>query len=219
MANSENVAHFFREMVVKQETTKRVETLEKNTHFSWHYFLLAILSSLISTIGILQNNVIVFFIGLSIAPYLVYLSYVVVGVFMKNFKLFLASLKGFFGAFLLQVFCSAILGFFLMHFFSEVEISPANFVKYTDPGNPLNILGTFLLGFSTLYCFLRMPKMEYFSGVGVSFFLIPTLVLIGSSLVIKDAETIISTSFILLFNLINLILGASAAFLIFGFSL
>lgn len=220
MANSsEDITHFFREMVVKQETNKSIEKLEKNTHFSGQYYLMSILSSLIASIGILQGNIVLFFIGISLSPYLVYLGYIVIGGFMKNLKLFLAGVKGFFGAFLLQIFFATILGFFLIKFFPEVEISSSNFLKFTDPGNLLNLIGTFLVGFTTLYCFLRIPKMEHFSGIGISFFLIPILVFIGTSFCTHDAKSIISNSFILIINLINLLLGASFAFMLFGFSL
>lgn len=216
---SEDITHFFREMVVKQETNKTIEKLEKNTHFSGQYYLMSILSSLIASIGILQGNLILFFIGISLSPYLVYLGYIVIGGFMKNLKLFLAGIKGFLGAFLLQTFFATLLGFFLVKFFPEIEVSSTNFLKFTDPGDLLNLLGTFLAGFTTLYCFLRLPKMEHFSGIGISFFLMPILVFIGNSLVIQDAASIISNSFILIINLTNLLLGASFAFMLFGFSL
>ena len=217
--NTEDLAHFFREMVVKRETSKTIEKLEKNTEFSNQYLLLSVVSSVIASIGVLQSNVLLFYIGLTLSPYVFYLGFLVVGVFMKNKLLLLSGFKGFMGGFLFQIFFSFLLTVFIFKYFPEAKIEPDAFLQTGITGDPLTIIGASVLGFAALYCFLRFPRMEKVAGIGVSFFLVPTLISIGIALALENAEAIINHFFPLIFNLLNLVLGACLAFSVFGFSL
>ncbi|MCK5460572.1 DUF389 domain-containing protein [Candidatus Gracilibacteria bacterium] len=214
----EGINNIFQEIVTKQKVVTSVERLENSLKFFQQHRLMSVFSSLIATIGILQGNLTIFLVGISLAPFFVYFNYLVVGVFMKNKRLFLASIEGFFGALLLQIFFSLVLIVLLNRIFPEVSISSQEFMNYIDLGNPLNLVGAFVLGFTSLYCFLRFSRMERFVGIGVAFYLIPVLVLIGTALAIGDGEAIITNSLLLVFNFVNLLLGAALAFAIFGFS-
>ena len=131
----EGINNIFQEIVTKQKVVTSVERLENSLKFFQQHRLMSVFSSLIATIGILQGNLTIFLVGISLAPFFVYFNYLVVGVFMKNKRLFLASIEGFFGALLLQIFFSLVLIVLLNRIFPEVSISSQEFMNYIDLGN------------------------------------------------------------------------------------
>lgn len=211
--------HRWREHIHENKIIKNaVENLILNSKLEAKFFVMAIISGLMATIGILMEDVVILIAAMVLAPLLNPILAFAAGIVLGHMKLIWYATKGFFGGFLAIILVVA--GFIRGLAYLNYDINIAHFfAKFeSETSTLLLIIAAFLSGFAGVYSWLKSNGNGLnLVGVAIAVALIPLVSALGILLGLAKISAMGYLAGWFGFNLLSLILGAITAFVILGF--
>jgi uncharacterized hydrophobic protein (TIGR00341 family) len=198
-------ASFFEQ---KNSLEKLIEESRADSNF---YFFLSI-SSLITTLGLLTDNVVVVIGGMLVAPLLYPILSLSMGITTSNLGSIVRSLKTIGKSVLLVLIISILTSIF----FGAGEITQKLLI--TPPSIPAFFLVAFAAGLAAALAWVRQNLSASLPGVAVAVALIPPLAAMGISIPFVDRTLLLGAVTLFIANLFGISLAALIIFSLFGFS-
>lgn len=193
-----------------------VEKLMENCRFDSSFLVMSGLSGALATLGILLNDTPILIAAMVLAPLLNPLLACAAGIAILNRRLIVYALKTFIGSLLFVVFISALLVFYLTqigHVF-DITLFAEKFRRFDS----LLFLAAFISGFAGVYAWLKADHLSNLVGVAIAVSLIPFVSFYGVLLGLQEFALIHNYWQPFLINLATIIVGATTAFFLLGFS-
>lgn len=189
-----------------------VRQLIKESHIEGDFYFLLVISTLITTLGLLMNNTAVVIGGMLIAPLLYPVLALGLGIVTDNKESLGRSLKGIIKSTLFVLNLS-----FLTAFIVGVK-EPVNLeiLQRAKPSLPFIYIAV-LSGVGATFAWIKPRLTATLPGIAVAVALLPPLCVTGIGLAILN-KTIVTGSFQLFFiNLLGIAASSAVVFSLFGF--
>lgn len=209
----EQTKTFLTTLFPPMERQYRIELLDRiidGAEISKDYIMLMILSSALASLGLLQNSTAVVIGAMLVAPLMGPLIGAGMGITQGNAHLFRVSLKGVLAGVAIGFLVSLIVGSLNPGFEPSLEI------EARGEADVLDFAIAFLSGFVAAYALSNTKMAASFAGVAIAAALVPPLAATGVALMIGSPVISLNAALLLATNIVAIILGASAAFRLFG---
>ncbi len=193
-----------------------VDQLMDNSRLEEGFFVMCMLSGTLATLGILLNDVAILIAAMVLAPILNPVLALAAGISVMNKTLIWYATKSFVGSVVFVIIVSAFLVKILAMQGYNFDIDP--FLRKFSSLNHLLFLAAFISGFSGVYAWLKATNMGNMIGVAIAVSLIPFISFFGVLVGLEQFEELHWYAFTFTINLLAIILGATTAFLMLGFS-
>lgn len=193
-----------------------VDQLMENSRLEASFFVMSGLSAILATLGILLNDIPILIAAMVLAPLLNPVLACAAGFAINNKTLVWYALKSFVGSVVFVILVSAALVFVLDNIGYDFDIS--TFADKFKRFDHLLFLAAFVSGFAGVYSWLKATNTSNLVGVAIAVSLIPFVSFFGVLLGLQEYGLINSYWQPFVINLITILVGATSAFLILGFS-
>lgn len=193
-----------------------VDQLMENSRLEASFFVMSGLSGALATLGILLNDTAILIAAMVLAPLLNPVLACAAGLAINNKTLVWYALKSFVGSVLFVIFVSAALVFILDQMRYDLDIT--TFADKFKRFDHLLFLAAFISGFSGVYAWLKATNLSNLIGVAIAVSLIPFVSFFGVLLGLQEFTIINNYWLPFIINLLTIIVGATSAFLLLGFS-
>ncbi len=209
---------WWRVLRFKRDKTARVavDSLMENSRLEASFFVMCTLSGVLATLGILLNDVAILIAAMVLAPLLNPVLAFAAGISIMNKKLVAYATKSFLGSVLFVILIAAITTQLLVLLGYNFDIKP--FEQKFNNLDHLFFLAAFVSGFSGVYAWLRDINSTNIVGVAIAVSLIPFVSFMGILVGLEKYSEIDWYLFNFSVNIATIILGATSAFLLLGFS-
>ena len=211
-------SHWWEHINFRRDKAARqaVDNLMENSRLETSFFVMSALSAILATLGILLNDVAILIAAMVLAPLLNPVLACAAGIAISNRTLILYALKSFVGSVVFVILVSAALVFLLTAMGYQFDISP--FIGKFSRFDHLLFLAAFVSGFAGVYSWLKATKSSNIVGVAIAVSLIPFISFFGVLLGLQEFEMMNRFWQPFAINLITILVGATSAFLMLGFS-
>ncbi len=176
-----------------------LEKINLNAQSSMSYIILLIASTVVCTLGLLQDSSPVVIGGMIISPLMWPLMKLTVGITYERKKLISQSIRLFLISLGISLFTS-----FIITYFSPIKVLSTEIVSRTNP-TLLDLIIALSAGAVAAFAIIEKKISDSLAGVAIAISLMPPLCVSGVGLALKNAE-VFSGSFILFFsNVISII--------------
>ena len=198
-----------------EEKRDAMEELINLSTADYGYYLLLILSIIITTAGLLLQSMPVVIGGMIIAPILTPLMALSLSLIMMEFK----GLVRAFSITLLSIVVALIVSSLLTYLAPpKAELSFAAYRLTQNSALTLYFIVAFCSGMVGTFAIVKKHLSASISGVAVSASLVPPLCVVGMGLVLGRPELTGSAEVIFLLNVVGIVLASCAVFWMFGFA-
>lgn len=175
------------------------------------FYLMVIFSTVITTLGLISNNVPLIIAGMIVAPLLSPILAISLGFVTINIKLIWRSIKIIFMAILFSVIFSTLTGAIF-----NININQVDYLNNIEI-NWLTFTISFMAGVIASFSWTRENIKDYLSGVAIAVTIIPPLSLLGLLIYNYNSDLIIKDLLFFLMNIAGIFLGATLVFLFMNF--
>ncbi len=175
------------------------------------FYFLVLLSSLIVTLGLLSDNVILVIGGMLVTPILSPLLAIALGVVINDGKVILRSVRIFLTAFALAFLMSLILGFVI-----DVNLTSVALIQIMEP-SLLNFFIAFIAGIAASYTWAKPGLDETLPGIAVTVALIPPLTALGLTIANANWALFDDVYKVFLLNIFGIIIASLIIFSLMDF--
>lgn len=190
-------------IIVKTELTITVDRLLKESKFTFNFFFLLIVSSIIATIGLLNNNTAVIIGAMIIAPLLTPLLCLSMGVLTVKKKMITYGVSSLVLGSVIGVITASVTTVLLGKTAVPYEVIDLYTVHDFE-----FILIAFLTGMAGAFSSLNPKRSEQLIGVAIAVALIPPLAFAGISLALQEQELLRSSITLFTLSILGTSLGA-----------
>lgn len=193
-----------------------VDQLMESSRLEASFFVMSGLSAILATLGILLNDIPILIAAMVLAPLLNPVLACAAGLAINNKTLVCYALKSFIGSVVFVILVSATLVLLLDNIGYDFDISPYSekFRRFDH----LLFLAAFISGFAGVYSWLKATNTSNLVGVAIAVSLIPFVSFFGVLLGLQEFEIINHYWQPFAINLATILVGATSAFLMLGFS-
>ena len=193
-----------------------VDQLMESSRLEPSFFVMSGLSAILATLGILLNDIPILIAAMVLAPLLNPVLACAAGFAINNKTLVWYALKSFIGSVMFVIFVSAALVFVLDNIGYQLDIS--HFSDKFKRFDHLLFLAAFVSGFAGVYSWLKATNSSNLVGVAIAVSLIPFVSFFGILLGLQEFALINQYWQPFIINLVTILVGATTAFLMLGFS-
>ncbi len=199
-----------------KQAREAVDKLMESSRLEPSFFVMSALSAILATLGILLNDIPILIAAMVLAPLLNPVLACAAGFAINNKTLVWYALKSFIGAVLFVILVSAALVFVLdnIGYNFDITLFADKFKRFDH----LLFLAAFVSGFAGVYSWLRATNSSNLVGVAIAVSLIPFVSFFGVLLGLQELALINAYWQPFIINLITILVGATSAFLLLGFS-
>lgn len=194
----------------RKELSGAINTLLEESRLSKKFLILTALSSMIAALGIIMNNVTILIGAMLIAPLLIPVISLSIGIGAGSIKLISHSLKSLSSGLLLAI-ASAML---ITYFFGGGEISQDIYRSFSD--SYLYTIVAILSGVVAVYGWLKPSKDQILPGVTIAVALVPPIAFAGTIIMEQNHNMLIDILQLILLNLVGITVGGLLTFVIFA---
>ena len=192
---------------------KLSSNIEKQIQFSLPYFLLLVLSTIISTLGLIADNPPVVIGSMLISPLIWSVFGLSLGLVTLDLKIFGQALKSFITAFLIVILVSAVVSKI-----SGISVLTSQ-IKMRLAPNLVDLLIGLVAGAAGIVA-LYYPKASsplYMTGISIALSLLPSLAVVGIGLSNFDWQVAFLSLILFLTNVIGVVIASSFVLLLLKF--
>lgn len=193
-----------------------VDQLMESSRLEPSFFVMSGLSAILATLGILLNDIPILIAAMVLAPLLNPVLACAAGFAINNKTLVWYALKSFIGSVVFVILVSAALVFVLNNLGHEFDITL--FADKFKRFDQLLFLAAFVSGFAGVYSWLKATNSSNLVGVAIAVSLIPFVSFFGILLGLQEFALMNHYWQPFTINLITILVGATSAFLMLGFS-
>jgi uncharacterized hydrophobic protein (TIGR00271 family) len=204
------LAHRIERVKEKKELAESINTLIEESRLSKKFLILTMLSSMIAALGIIMNNVTILIGAMLIAPLLIPVISLSVGIGAGSIKLVSHSLKSLSIGLVLAI-TSAML---IAYMFGEGDVSKDIYRSFSD--SYLYTIVAVLSGIVAVYGWLKPSKDQILPGVTIAVALVPPIAFAGTIIMEQNQTMLIDILQLILLNLVGITLGGLLTFLLFA---
>ncbi|MFA5420524.1 MAG: TIGR00341 family protein [Patescibacteria group bacterium] len=175
------------------------------------FYLMVILSALMTSLGLIANNLALVIAGMIVAPLLSPILAMSLATSILGSKLFIRSLKILAVSFMLSISVSFLVGMIFDFNIGEIDLIQKMNVSY------LTLSIAVVAGITASYAWTRENSKDYLSGIAIAVTIIPPLSSIGISLAASDASTVVQVFNFFLMNVFGIFLGGIFVFPVMRF--
>jgi uncharacterized hydrophobic protein (TIGR00271 family) len=175
------------------------------------FYLMVIFSTIITTLGLISNNVPLIIAGMIVAPLLSPILAISLGITILNLKIIWRSIKIVFVAVLFSLIFSTLTGAIF-----NIKINQINYLNSVEI-SWLSLAISFVAGIIASYSWTRENIKDYLSGVAIAVTIIPPLSLLGLLIYNFNTDLIIKDLLFFLLNIAGILLGSILVFLFMNF--
>jgi len=198
--------------IKRVEKAVAIEKLVKDSSPSQQFFFMVLLSVLMATFGVLQNNVATIIGSMMIAPVLYPVLGIAMGLIMSDSSLLSRSLVTVFKSFLLAVGTSLIASILFSSFPADIHIS-TDFIK----PSLISVAVAIVAGLAASLSLVKKEMSETLPGVAISVSLVPPLAVIGVGLSGGSFEIVTSAFLLFVINVLGIIFASMLTFSLMNF--
>lgn len=173
---------------------------------SLDFYLMVILSTVITSMGLIANNLALVMAGMIVAPLLSPILAMSLATVILGSKLFLRSLKILVMSFFLSVSVSVLVGMIFKFNISQIELLPSMNITW------LTFSIAVVAGITASYAWTRENSKNYLSGIAIAVTIIPPLSSIGLALAVSDVIITAKVFNFFLMNILGIFLGGIFVF-------
>jgi uncharacterized hydrophobic protein (TIGR00271 family) len=199
-----------------KQSREAVDKLMENSKLELSFFVMSGLSAILATLGILLNDIPILIAAMVLAPLLNPVLACAAGFAINNKTLVWYALKSFIGSVVFVILVSAALVFILDNIGYDFDISL--FADKFRRFDHLLFLAAFVSGFAGVYSWLKATNSSNLVGVAIAVSLIPFVSFFGVLLGLQEFGMINNYWQPFVINLLTILIGATSAFLLLGFS-
>jgi uncharacterized hydrophobic protein (TIGR00271 family) len=195
------------------ERQYRIDLLDRiidGAEISKDYIIMMILSTALASLGLIENSTAVVIGAMLVAPLMGPLIGAGMGITQGNAHLFRISLKGILVGVAIGFLVSLLMGLLNPGFEPSLEI------EARGEADVLDFAIAFFSGFVAAYALSNTKLASSIAGVAIAAALVPPLAATGVALMIGSPMLSLNAALLLATNIVAIILGASAAFRLFG---
>jgi len=199
-------------VVPQLERADRIELVERVQHASaWNFDFVALicLSTLIATLGLMQNSAAVVIGAMLVAPLMTPLIACGMSVVQGNGRLVREASRSVLLGFLLALAIAAAMGFVIGELFPQTGLTPQMMARGRP--NVLDLGVAFVSGLAAAYATARPNLSGALPGVAIAAALVPPISTSGVALAQGDYVTSAGASLLFLTNIVAIVLGAAIA--------
>lgn len=198
------------------EQKKTLQKLIEESRADGDFYLLLIISSFISTLGLILDNTIIVIGGMLVAPLLFPILSLAMGITTANKNSIIRSsniiLKSIFTIF----FIALITSFLFRNVASGV--SEKNILLQNIEPNLIFFLVSFAAGVAAAYTWVKQNLSSALPGIAVTVALIPPISAISIGLIYYDSAIVSGALALFIINIFGITISALIVFSLFGFS-
>jgi len=194
----------------KKEMKEAINTLVEESTLTKKFLIFTAVSTMIATLGIVMNNVTILIGAMLIAPLLIPVISLSIGVGSGSLSLITHSLKALTLGLVIAVLCSMLVSWIFLYEAPNQELFETFSNSYTYS------LVAFLAGIVGVYSWLKPNSGQILPGVTIAVALIPPVAFAGTVVVHMDQTMLIDTLQLILINLIGIFLGGLFTFLLYA---
>lgn len=191
----------------KASLDKLIEGASPNSEF----YLLLVLSSVITTLGVILNSAPIVIGGMLVAPIISPILSMAMAVVMADFKVLFQSAKVLFASISLVAIIALIISFLSVNIDANAEI-----LSRAEPS-----IGYFVVavaaGIAAAFAFARPSLSESIPGIAVTVALLPPLVVVAIALKMLNYEILAGSLGLFFLNLFGIVFAATIVFSLMGF--
>ncbi len=180
--------------------------VQKGAVWNFDFFTLISLSTLIATLGLIQNSVAVIIGAMLVAPLMTPLLGAGLAIVQTNTPLMNNSLKAVFYGFLVSLLIS-----FLVAFLAAGESLTPEILARSEP-TVIDMAVALASGVAAAYCLARPGLSSALAGIAIAAALVPPVASVGIALSLSMGEVARGAALLFSTNVVSIILGASLAF-------
>jgi len=199
------VSHF--RAVNEEDKTRAIKKLIADSTPSFDFFLMATLSILMATFGMLLDSAAIVIGSMLIAPILHPILSLSLGISLSDYKLMGRSLYTLIKSVLIGVSSAVVATLF----FSNGEYITSEIIARTEP-NLLFFAIAIISGVAVSYALVKPGLSETLPGVAVSVALIPPLSVVGIGIAKVDWEVVAGASVLFIINVIGIVFASMVSF-------
>jgi uncharacterized hydrophobic protein (TIGR00271 family) len=185
-----------------------IQRLLEESRLDWHFILLTVISAAIATLGIAMNSSSILIGSMLIAPLLIPVISLSVGVGSGSPRLVVGSLKSLTAGLVLSVAVS----YFVTRGILPIELDNTLYQNFSD--SFLYAIVALLSGILAVYSWFTPKTNMIIPGVGVAVALVPPLAFLGVVLATRETNFFIDILQLIFVNLTGIFLGGFLTFLI-----
>ncbi|NCP66727.1 DUF389 domain-containing protein [bacterium] len=199
-----------------KKAREAVDKLMESSRLEPSFFVMSGLSAILATLGILLNDIPILIAAMVLAPLLNPVLACAAGFAINNKTLVWYALKSFVGSVVFVILVSAMLVFVLDNMGYDFDIT--TYVDKFKRFDHLLFLAAFVSGFAGVYSWLKATNASNLVGVAIAVSLIPFVSFFGVLLGLQEFSLINYYWQPFMINLVTILVGATSAFLLLGFS-
>ncbi|MBU0982053.1 TIGR00341 family protein [Patescibacteria group bacterium] len=192
----------------KKELKTAIELLVTESTLTPKFIILTIISSLLAALGVMMNNTPILIGSMVVAPLLIPVLSLSVGLGAGSVKLIGHSLKSLSIGFALSLLTAA----YAAWLFKPAGIDPTLYASYAN--QDLYSIVAFASGILAVYSWFRSISSAVIPAVAIAVSLVPPLAFLGVLIPLNEQKLLIDTLELLSVNLIGILLGGLFTFLI-----
>ncbi len=175
------------------------------------YYFLVVLSTLIVSLGLVANNMILIIGGMLVAPLLSPILSLALGVVIINGKVIFRAVK----ILAMSIVVSAAISY-LTGIFVEFDINHIDLLSVMVP-SVYTFAVAVIAGFAASFAWARSDHGNTLSGIAITVTLVPPITAIGLALASEDFDILVNAVQVLFLNIIGMVVASSVIFLLMGF--
>lgn len=191
----------------KASVNKLIEGASPNSEF----YLLLVLSTVITTLGVILNSAPIVIGGMLVAPIISPILSMAMAVVMADFKVLFQSAKVLLASISLVAIIALIISFLSVNIEANAEI-----LSRAEPSIAYFVVAV-AAGIAAAFAFARPSLSESIPGIAVTVALLPPLVVVAISVKMLNYEILAGSLGLFFLNLFGIIFAATIIFSLMGF--
>lgn len=205
------LAHFFDKNREKKALQQAISKLIDDSELTPSFIFYSIVSAVLASLGIMMNNVTILIGAMLVAPLLIPILSLAVGLGAGSLKLIGHSLK----SLTVGLGCGLLSAALTAYLIGDFELSKDIYNAFAH--QDLYIIVAFLSGILAVYTWFKSNSNLTMPGVAIAVALVPPLAFVGLLLPLKQQNGLVDLLQLLFLNMGGILLGALLTFLILRF--
>lgn len=186
---------------------RQVKELIEDCDWNFRFMFLTMMASLMATLGLIMNNITILIGAMVVAPLLIPVIGLSVGVGAGSLRLILHALRSLTLGMVLAVACSALLTWIM----PGAEIPQELYKNFSNTN--LYAIVAFISGIVAVYSWFKPNSEHVAPGIAIAVALVPPLAFMGMVLVLQPKSGIIDVLTLVVVNLAGIFLGGLLTFI------
>lgn len=195
----------------QEERNTAIDKLVSGASPGAEFYMLLILATIITSLGVLLDSAAVVIGGMLVAPIISPILSLSMSIVMADFKLLFQSAKVLLGSISVVVIISLVIGLFYLNVELTGELTSR---AVTSVGY---LVVAIAAGVAAAFAFARPSLSEAIPGIAVTVALLPPLVVVALAITLADSEIFVKSLGLFLLNLLGIIFAAIIVFSLMGF--